>query len=106
MVEHSFRKAEVVASTPTIGCVNLQEKYNSLQQILKDIGKAVIAFSGGVDSTLLSKVAVDTLRAENVLACIATGPSLPELIQANTQTQIPASTGIFQPAGNLIEITF
>jgi len=58
--------------------VNLQEKYNSLQQILKKLGKVVIAYSGGVDSTFLLKVAVDTLGAENILACIAKGPSLPQ----------------------------
>jgi len=57
--------------------MNLQEKYTSLKQILKELGKVVVAYSGGVDSTLLLKVAVDTLGAENVLACIATGASLP-----------------------------
>jgi len=54
----------------------LQEKYNSLKEILKSLGRIVIAYSGGVDSTLLLKVAVDSLWAENVLACIATGPAL------------------------------
>jgi len=58
--------------------VNFQEKYNSLQQILNELGKVVVAYSGGVDSTFLLKVAVDTLGAENVLACIAKGPSLPQ----------------------------
>ena len=76
MAERSFRKAEVVGPTPTIGCVNLQEKYNSLQQILKDFGKAVVAYSGGVDSTFLLKAAVDTLGTENVLACIGVSASL------------------------------
>ena len=58
--------------------MNLQDKYNSLKQILKKLGKVVIAYSGGVDSTFLLKVAVDTLGAENILACIAKGPSLPK----------------------------
>jgi uncharacterized protein len=57
--------------------VNLQEKYNSLKQILKKLGRVVVAYSGGVDSTFLLKVAVDTLGAENVLACISVGPSEP-----------------------------
>ncbi len=78
MVEHSFRKAGVVGPNPSIGCVNLQEKYNSLEQILKKLGKVVVAYSGGVDSTFLLRAAVDTLGAENVLACIAMGPSLPQ----------------------------
>ena len=78
MVEHSFRKAGVVGPNPTIGCVNLQEKYSLLQQILEKLGKVLVAYSGGVDSTFLLKVAVDTLGSKNVLACIAAGPSLPQ----------------------------
>ena len=38
----------------------------------------VVAYSGGVDSTFLLRAAVDTLGAENVLACIAAGPVLPQ----------------------------
>jgi uncharacterized protein len=67
-----------VGPNPTIGFVNLRDKYNSLQQILEKLGKVVVAYSGGVDSTFLLKVAADALGAENVLACIAKGPSLPE----------------------------
>ena len=58
--------------------MNLQKKYNSLQEILKDLGKIVVAYSGGVDSTFLLKVAVDTLGKNRVSACIAEGPSLPK----------------------------
>jgi uncharacterized protein len=57
--------------------VNLPEKYNSLQEILKGLGRVIVAYSGGVDSSFLLKAAVDALGAENVLACINTGPSLP-----------------------------
>jgi uncharacterized protein len=56
--------------------MNLEEKYNLLQNILKTYGKVVVAYSGGVDSTFLLKAAVDTLGAENVLACIGVSPSL------------------------------
>jgi uncharacterized protein len=58
--------------------VDLQQKYNSLKQSLTRLGKVAIAFSGGVDSSLLLKVAVDTLTPKNVLACYATSPSQPE----------------------------
>jgi len=58
--------------------MNLQDKYNSLQQILKELGGVVVAYSGGVDSTFLLKAAVDTLGAENVLACISVGPVEPK----------------------------
>jgi len=37
----------------------------------------VVAYSGGVDSTFLLKVAVDTLGAENVLACMSVGAAEP-----------------------------
>lgn len=54
------------------------EKYHSLQKILRNLGKVVVAYSGGVDSTFLLKAAVDTLGAENVLACIGVSASLAE----------------------------
>jgi uncharacterized protein len=58
--------------------VNLKDKYNSLQKILKKLDKVIVAYSGGVDSTLLLKAAVETLGAEKVQAYIAEGPSLPQ----------------------------
>jgi uncharacterized protein len=57
--------------------MDLKDKYNSLQRILRELGKVVIAYSGGVDSTFLLKAAVDTLGAENVLACISAGVAEP-----------------------------
>jgi len=57
--------------------VNLREKFNSLQKILKKLNKVIVAYSGGVDSSFLLKAAVDTLGAENVLACINAGPAEP-----------------------------
>lgn len=57
--------------------MTLQEKLDTLQEILRQLGKVIVAYSGGVDSTFLLKVAVDTLGAENVLACISVGPAEP-----------------------------
>ncbi len=57
--------------------MTIQDKYNALENILRGLGKVVVAFSGGVDSTLLLKVAADTLGTENVLACISAGASEP-----------------------------
>ena len=48
----------------------LKKKYLALQHILQGYGRVAIAFSGGVDSSLLLKVAHDTL-GENVLALFA-----------------------------------
>jgi uncharacterized protein len=55
---------------------NIEKKFETLKKILKDLAKVVVAYSGGVDSTFLLKVALDTLTPENVLACIAVSPSL------------------------------
>jgi uncharacterized protein len=57
--------------------MELQDKYKSLQKILKELGKVVVAYSGGVDSTFLLSSAVETLGADNVLACMSVGPSEP-----------------------------
>lgn len=55
----------------------MHEKYHSLQEILRNLGRVVVAYSGGVDSTFLLKAAVDTLGPQNVLACTSVGPSEP-----------------------------
>jgi len=57
--------------------MNLTEKHESLQGILRDLRRVVVAYSGGVDSTFLLKAAVDALGADNVLACMSVGPSEP-----------------------------
>jgi len=45
----------------------LEEKLESLKEILKSLGNVLIAYSGGVDSTFLAKVAFDVL-GKNTLA--------------------------------------
>ena len=57
---------------------SVKEKHEKLKAIFKDLGKVVVAFSGGVDSTLLLKVAQDTLGVKNVLAVTALSPLYPE----------------------------
>ena len=47
--------------------MNLQEKKERLQEILRTYGKVAIAYSSGVDSTFLLKVAHDTL-GDNAIA--------------------------------------
>jgi uncharacterized protein len=54
----------------------LQSKYSHLQSILRELGSVVIGYSGGVDSTLLIKVAADVL-GENALAVIGKSETYP-----------------------------
>ena len=63
----------------------LQEKYDRLQQIIRHANQAVVAFSGGVDSTFLLKVSSDLLGA-GVLAVTARSETFPahELKEAET----------------------
>lgn len=49
----------------------MNEKYEQLKSILRVMGKVVVAYSGGVDSTFLLKVALDTLGENQVLAVTA-----------------------------------
>ena len=52
-------------------------KFEKLKNLLGEMGKVMVAFSGGVDSSFLLKVAVDVL-GENVLAVIASSETYPE----------------------------
>ena len=56
---------------------SLDEKYQDLQDYLKSLGRVAVAFSGGVDSTLLLKVAHDVL-GDNCVAVTAKSKSFPE----------------------------
>lgn len=68
---------------------SLTKKYNHLKQALRALKSVVVAFSGGVDSTFLLKVASDTLGADKVLALTATSPTYPgfELEQSRQLAQ-------------------
>jgi uncharacterized protein len=55
-----------------------KQKYSRLRAIIKALQKVVVAFSGGVDSTLLLKVCVDVLGRGNVVAFIGLSPTCPE----------------------------
>ncbi|MBI3026697.1 ATP-dependent sacrificial sulfur transferase LarE [Candidatus Woesearchaeota archaeon] len=54
---------------------SLSQKYNEFKKAIKDAGSAIVAFSGGIDSSLLLKVAYDVL-GNNVIAVTADSPSL------------------------------
>ncbi|PLX99688.1 MAG: TIGR00268 family protein [Desulfuromonas sp.] len=75
--------------------MSLDEKYRCLQQLLARFDSVAVAFSGGVDSTLLVKVAGDTLPPGKVLALTARSPIFPTREIADSST-LAAALGIPQ----------
>jgi uncharacterized protein len=57
--------------------MNTTDKLKKLKYILSDMKKVVVAYSGGVDSSFLLKVAADTLGSVNVRAVLAISPTYP-----------------------------
>jgi uncharacterized protein len=74
----------------------IQTKYDHLQAILREMESVLVAYSGGVDSALLLKVAYDVL-GERALGVIATSPvyaqeETDEAIAVAHQLQLPLLT--------------
>ena len=57
---------------------DLEAKYQQLKSVISGFDSALVAFSGGVDSTLVAKVALDALGAQRVVAAIAVSASFGE----------------------------
>lgn len=51
----------------------LQAKLDCCREILRKLARVLVGLSGGVDSTLLATIAVETLGANNVFGATATG---------------------------------
>ena len=67
---------------------SIEAKLSQLQALFAEMDRALIAYSGGVDSTLVAKVAYDVL-GDRALAVTAVSPSLlpEELTEAQVQAQ-------------------
>ena len=70
----------------------LQGKYVALQELIHHMGSVVVAFSGGVDSTLVLKVGFDIL-GDQVKAVTAVSPTFPAL-EVEEVKQLSAAIGV------------
>ena len=57
--------------------MDINTKYQNLKETIKSLESVLVAFSGGVDSTLLLKASVDVLGREHVKAVINASPIHP-----------------------------
>ncbi len=72
----------------------LEKKYHDLKEIIAELDSAAVAFSGGVDSTLLLKVTADILT-EGVIAVTSKSETYPQEQQEKAQ-EIAAEIGVEQ----------
>jgi pyridinium-3,5-biscarboxylic acid mononucleotide sulfurtransferase len=57
--------------------VNIESKYEALKNAVKELKSVLVAYSGGMDSTLLLKICIDVLGNENVVAFMGNAPTFP-----------------------------
>src|SRR5690242_7775929 len=83
----TMNTASETALTP-----ELADKYARLQAILREIGELVIGYSGGVDSTLVLKVAHDVL-GENAVAVTGDSEAFPQG-EVDAALEVAAEMGV------------
>src|SRR3990172_6403385 len=86
--EYAIRNTQSVISVEVIVRMDLDEKLKRLESIFREMDRVIVAYSGGVDSTLVMKLAHDLLEG-GVIAVTAVSPSLPaqELAEAQAITR-------------------
>ena len=74
-----------------ISAATLPDKLHRMQTLLREMKSVVVAFSGGIDSTLVLKVAHDTLGAQ-AIGVTAVSPTFPD-IELDLSRRIAAEIG-------------
>ncbi|MGQ9471272.1 MAG: ATP-dependent sacrificial sulfur transferase LarE [Candidatus Aminicenantales bacterium] len=72
-----MRDQKMINSQPLSIPKKIMTKYEKLKKLLSTLGGAVVAYSGGVDSTLLLRIARDVL-GDKVVAVVASSETYPE----------------------------
>jgi len=65
-------------TTTAIPVVTLSDKLQRMQTLLREMNSVVVAFSGGIDSTLVLKVAHDALGTQ-AIGVTAVSPTFPDI---------------------------
>ena len=76
-----------------MGVLSLEQKNKKLEEILSQMGKILVAFSGGVDSTFILAKAKDVLGKENVIAVTANSETFPDR-EFNEASRLIQSLGV------------
>lgn len=72
--------------------ITLPNKLHRMQALLKAMQSVVVAFSGGIDSTLVLKVAYETLGS-HVIGVTAVSPTFPD-IELDVSRRVAAEIGV------------
>jgi len=80
-----------MSTTTASPAVTLQDKLHRMHALLRNMNSVVVAFSGGIDSTLVLKVAHDALGAQ-AIGVTAVSPTFPD-IELEASRRVAAEIG-------------